>query len=207
MESDFDLLDAWREGNRKAGSELLNRYFDQLYRFFRSKVGGDEADDLVQVTLLACVEGKDDFRKASSLRTYLFRVARNRLYSHYRTRAKRDQLDFGVTSVHDLNPSAGTLVEEKRRDLLLVEGLKRIPLELQVALELYYYENLSGPELAEALEIPEGTARTRVRRGLEQLREAVRRLVDAGHPLATAIGDLEAWAASLESMLSQAREA
>ena len=46
-----------------------------------------------------------------------------------------------------------------------------IPVELSLALELYYWEGLSGPDLALALDVPLGTARSRLRRGIERLRE------------------------------------
>ena len=53
--------------------------------------------------------------------------------------------------------------------------------ELQVALELHYWEDLSGPELAAVLEIPEGTVRSRLRRGRELLQEAFARVAAEAH--------------------------
>ncbi|MEZ4372915.1 MAG: sigma-70 family RNA polymerase sigma factor [Polyangiaceae bacterium] len=46
----------------------------------------------------------------------------------------------------------------------LVEALQRLPLDLQMAIELYYWEELSVAELAEALEIPAGTVKSRLHR-------------------------------------------
>ncbi|HFE45477.1 MAG TPA: RNA polymerase subunit sigma-70, partial [Nannocystis exedens] len=83
MEDDFALLDAWRDGDLDAGSRLFDRHFESIHRFLRNKVG-DETDEVMQRTLLACVESRDRFRRASSFRTFLFGVARLELLSHYR---------------------------------------------------------------------------------------------------------------------------
>ena len=65
------------------------------------------------------------------------------------------------------------------------EALRRIPLELQVALELYYWEGMAGPELAAALDLPEGTVRTRLRRGRQLVRE---QLTELGAPADEPLG-------------------
>ena len=44
MSTDFELLDAWRGGDRVAGNELFERYFDAVFRFFRNKVSAAEVD-------------------------------------------------------------------------------------------------------------------------------------------------------------------
>ena len=78
MDTDFELLDRWRAGDASAGEALFARHFDGLCGFFATKCHGD-ADELVQRTLLACVGAKDQLRKQSSFRTYLFTVARQEL--------------------------------------------------------------------------------------------------------------------------------
>ena len=61
--SDFELLEAWREGDQRAGRELFARHFDAIYRFFRSKIE-DAADDLTQQTFLGCVKhGEKDYHE------------------------------------------------------------------------------------------------------------------------------------------------
>ena len=58
---DLALLHAWHRGDDGAAETLLQRHFDTLYRFFRSKLDGP-IDDLIQSTLLACIEQRDRFR-------------------------------------------------------------------------------------------------------------------------------------------------
>jgi len=172
-DDDLSLLRAWRQGNRGAGELLLARHFASLYRFFRSKV--EDPEDLIQDTLLACVEGRDRIRDEAGFRAYMFGVARHRFYDYLRRRSKCADIDFGVTSVRDLATSPSQKVARQRQWGLIAEAMQSIPADYQIALELYYWEEMRGPELAVALDVPEPTVRSRLRRGLSQLRKAIGR--------------------------------
>lgn len=193
---DGELLEAWRAGDRAAGSALFERHIRALYRFFSTKAP-DNVDDLIQKTFTACVGAKDRIREGGSFRVYVFRVARNELYDYWRSRKRDRQLDFNVSSLHDLGPSPSSIVARKAEHRLLAEALRRIPLELQLATQLFYWEGLSGPELAEVLGIPEGTVRSRLRRAREALEAEMRRLADNPDTLRSTVDDLEAWTRSL----------
>ncbi len=206
LPTDIELLGSWRAGDTAAGSALFERHFDALCRFFRNKLAGDGVDDLIQRTLLALVENREQFRGDSSFRTYLFTVARHELYAALR-RGGRDQARFDplVQSVHDQAPSPSTLVAQHREHRLLLDALRRIPVELQVVLELYYWEDLSAAELAGVLEIPEGTVRTRIRRA-RQLLEAALAELGAGEPeLHSTLAGLEDWARSIREIAGRAQ--
>ena len=104
---DGELLQAWRLGNQRAGNALLERHFDSLCRFFRSKVDSG-VDDLIQRTLLRAVENHEKLREASSFRAYLFVVARNELVDSFKREAKRRKaFDPGLSSVMAAGPSQG----------------------------------------------------------------------------------------------------
>jgi RNA polymerase sigma factor (sigma-70 family) len=200
--SDVELLEAWRDGDRQAGQQLFVRHFDSVSRFFRNKVDSG-VDDLIQRTFLACVESRERLRGEASFRTYLFAVARNVLCRHYRGKRRDDRIDFGVTSVHDLAPSPSVVVVQNEQQRALLDGLRRIPLECQIILELYYWERMTSAEVAQVLGVPHGTARTRIRRA-KQLLEAQmsERLSDPGLRKST-MTDLDAWAASLREQLDR----
>lgn len=169
---DNQLLERWRGNDKQAGDALVSRHFQSVHRFFRNKVSRD-VDDLVQQTFLACVEGRERFQQTASFRTYLFAIARFQLYAYYQRGRDRASLDFGTTSVRDLSPSpTGQLACQQDRRLLL-EALRCIPVDMQIALELAYWEELSGPEIALVLSIPESTVYSRIRRARERLREAL----------------------------------
>ncbi len=204
--TDAELLEAWRAGDRRAGEELFERHFDAVARFFRNKIDHG-IDDLIQRTFLACVESRDKFRGDSSFRTYIFGVAHNILGKHFRSKKRHgDRIDFGVTSVHDLAPSPSVIVAKHREQRLLLEALRRIPLEHQVVLELYYWERLPAPEVAEIVGVPEGTARTRIRRAKQLLVEEMEKLATNKDQLHSTIVNLEGWAEGLREQLLDGAE-
>ena len=203
--TDFELLDAWRGGNRDAGNLLFERHFEPICRFFANKVG-DNIDDLIQRTFLGCIEGRDRFAKKSSFRTYLFAVAHNVLRMHFRDLRKAagrnlDEPDFAQLSLDDLGPSPSSIIAIHEEQRLLLEALRRIPLDFQVVLELYYWEDMAAPEVAEVLGIPEGTARSRLRRARELLNQKMRILARSPSLLKTTLSDLEHWVRSLREQL------
>lgn len=201
MADDAELLEQWRAGDRRAGEALFDRHFDAVARFFRNKVDHG-IDDLIQRTFLACIETRDRFRGDSSFRTYIFAVAHNVLGKHYRSNRRHgDKIDFGVTSVHDIAPSPSMIVAQHREQRLLLQALRRIPLDLQVVLELYYWERLPAKQVAEVVGVPEGTARTRIRRAKQLLEQEMAKV--AGNPadLSSTLVNLEEWAAGLREQL------
>lgn len=204
--NDLELLEAWRGGDRHAGEQLFERHFDAVARFFRNKVNSG-IDDLIQRTFLACVEGKDRFRGEASFRTFLFAVAHNVLGKHYRSKRRHgDRIDFGVTSVHDLAPSPSVVIAKHREHRVLLQALRRIPLEHQIVLELYYWERQTAAEVAQVLDVPEGTARTRIRRAKQLLEEQMKRLVADKALLESTLVNLDSWAASLRDLLLEEPE-
>ncbi|HVZ35507.1 MAG TPA: sigma-70 family RNA polymerase sigma factor [Polyangiaceae bacterium] len=199
--SDFDLLDAWGNGDLNAGGVLFERHFRTLYRFLRTKVEAG-LEDLLQQIWLACVEGRARFRREASFRTYLLRVARFQLYAHYRARNREpSQIDFTLTSVADLDASPSQLLARRQDERLLLEALKRVPLDHQIALELRFWEDLSGPEMAEVLGIPEPAVRSRIRRATERLKQELTALMTGPAGADESIDDLDGWAQRLRQAL------
>ena len=200
MRSDGELLSAWRDGDKAAGQELYGRYFPIVYRFFSNKVREDVAD-LVQRTFLACTGHRERLRDDSSFRSFVLVVARNELSSHLRKRYKDgDALDISVVSLADLGVSPSQLIGRRDEHRLLLLALRRIPIELQQLVELYYFEKLPGHELAEALEIPEGTVRSRLRRALAMLRTEIERLAESPELAASTLGSIDGWAAEIRQL-------
>lgn len=202
--TDFELLDLWGAGSREAGQELFARHFDALHRFLRNKAGVDAAD-LVQATLLACIEQRTTFRRESAFRTYLFGVARNLLLRHFDARRKGEKFDPVSNSVADLGVTPTQLLGAKQHHKQLLEALRSIPLQHQELLELYYWEKMAAPELAVVLEIPEGTVRTRLRRARQLLLEKLEALGKQGR-IATRDEDLDQWAEEIREQFHAAAD-
>ena len=191
VRSDVELLAAWRDGDRDAAELLLDRHFAALCRFFRNKVD-QGVEDLIQQTLLTCVERRDRIPEAWSFRTFLFVVARDQLYMHYRRGRRR--LDVTQTSVADLSPGPSTLIARRQEHTLMLEALRCLPLETQVLLELRFWEGMTGPQLAQIHDVSEGTIRSRLRLAQARLGEVLRTLAQRRGIELGGDADFDAWA-------------
>ncbi len=195
--TDSQLFDAWLRGEQRAAAELFERHFDAIDRFFRNKVI-EGSDDLVQQTFAALLESRDRFRGEASFRTYLFAIANNILRVHFRTR-KRDQerLEWAEVSAEDLAPGPSTMFRAQREQQLLLDALRRIPLDYQVVLELYYWEELPASSIAEIIGIVENTVRSRIRKGRQLLEKKLKVLANSPEEFERTCQDLDRWARSI----------
>lgn len=204
MDDDAALLNAWAAGDKQAGIALFERNFTSIVRFFRNKVDGS-IDDLVQQTFLGCLENRARMRGDAGFRGYLFGVARNVLGKHYRGRA----IDRGATplesdddpalarSVCELGGAASSAYARDRQQQRLLTALRRIPLGAQVVLELVYWESMTAADVAAVLDVPLGTAKTRIRSARALLATRLGELEDGrAHWQTTATG-FATWAAGL----------
>ena len=201
VDGDPELLEAWRDGDAAAGRRLFDRYFAIVCRFFRSKVEAD-ADDLVQQTFVRCLTSRERLRDGNRFRAYLLAAARSVLIDYMRKRAR--SLEVGEASLSraiDLEPSPSWLAGRKQDYRKLLDAIRTLPMDVQILLELTYWEELSSGELAEVLGVPATTIRSRVQRAREVLRERINeRVVDPDEAEATFRG-LESWANAMRAQL------
>ena len=166
---DLALLDRWRAGDADAGNQLFKRHFPSVYKFFEHKTDG-EVDDLVQETFLACVNNRETFRRQSSFRTYLFAIARNVLLGHWRRAAgARPTLDFEEISIASLSTSVGTRFTQREDRGRLLAALRALPVEQQILLEMFYWEDLDREQLAEVFDVETATIGSRLYRARQAL--------------------------------------
>ncbi len=193
-DGDYELLRAWQAGDDQAGERLFRRHYKLILRFFHNKAGAS-AHDLVQRTFLGCLEARQRIRPDASFRAFIFGVARNVLFDHYRlARRDHDHLDFGSVSAEDLRPSPASMIAHAREAELLLRALRQIPLEAQVILEMYYWEGMRAHEIGEALEMPEPTVRTKIRRARLRLEEMIQASSAAPSLRHSTVTGLETWA-------------
>ena len=186
---------------------LVRRHMRVLYRFFRNKVERD-VDELIQRTWLASIETKSPYRGDSSFVTWLLGVARNVLLEHFRRgRRDADRLDFGSVSAVDLGTSPTQGIARKHEQRLLLQALRSIPLDHQIALELFYWEQLTSAQLAEILGVPHNTMRTRINRARKVLRDRLERIAESKDVLESTHADLDGWAKSLREYIAEDRKA
>jgi len=198
--SDDELLEAWRAGNKRAGKQLFERHYAAIHRFFKNKVGPD-APDLAQKTFLGCIEGVERYRGDRDFRSWLFAIAYRQLCKHYRSKAsERARFDFGAVTAHDLDPTPSTMFAKSQEQRLLLEALRQIPVDMQVALELHYWEKMSDADIAKALELPLGTVKSRIRRARITLQEQITQLATSPSQLKSTMANLDVWAAQMRDV-------
>lgn len=192
MDSDTELLEAWKQGDMEAGEALFERYYRNIHRFFSNKVTRD-VDELVQETFAACLEGHGRI-KSGNFRSYLFGIAYNVFKGYLRARKKNQAIDFLEMSVQDIAPGPSSVLVQQGEQRLLLEGLRRIPLDYQVLLELRYWEQLRTADMAEILAMPHPTVRGRLRRAHQLLQVALAEIATSPDLLTSTVSDLDGWA-------------
>ena len=196
MEGDRELLERWRGGDARAGEALFERHATSLVFFFRNKMPGG-CEDFVQQTFLALIERHTQLEPNTNLRAYLFGIAHNILRKHLRKLSRSPGFDPGVTSAADIDPSPSAIVAKKHEHRLLLEGLRRIPLDHQVALELFYWEGLNAAEIAEIMGISHSAMRSRLSKARALLEQAIAKLAPSTAIADSTCGGLEQWAADI----------
>ena len=199
--SDRTLFQAWAEGDKGAGAKLFSRHYRSVARFFANKLGPD-SDDLIQITFLGCIEARERFRGEASFRTFLFAIARNTLHKHLREKIRdRVRFDPEVSTLNDFSPSALSLLDVRAEQQLLLAGLRRLPVDWQLLLELHYWERLTVREMALVLDMPTGTVKTHMSRARSRLERELATLADSAQLLDSTLDGLEQWARELQHQL------
>ncbi len=193
---DLALLTAWQAGDARAGDTLVRQYSAQVVRFFADKVQPFEVDDLAQQTWEALIHARDRFTVtasgvagdngeasiSASFRAYLYGTARFVLFGHFRRRARAAQFDPAVSSLEDLAPSPSRHMSVHLKLERLGTALRKLPLEMQVLLELRYAHEMTSAEIAVIHGIPPGTAKSRLRLAKQRLDAQLARLGMASLP-------------------------
>lgn len=197
-DDDLELFQRWKQGNRESGDELITRHFKKVQRFFARKVGDRTlVKELVQRTFARCTDKLPGFERRSSFSSFLFGIARNILLEYFRE-VRRDGLstpiDVEQTPLFDLDPSPFTVLEARADRKQLIHVLRRLPLDDQILIELYFFEDLPGPQVCEILGIPETTLRSRIRSCRKRAAEVAHQLEESAEHLKTTLTTINGWA-------------
>lgn len=199
---DRDLLNAWKGGDDAAGTTLVRRHFATVYRFFVNKCARNP-EDLVQRTFLACLESADRYREEGSFRAFVLGIARIQFLRELRELHGPEEAMDDI-SVADSFESPSLVVARKEEHLVLLGALRRLPVEMQMAVELHYWEGLGVAEVGRILDIPEGTVKSRLSRARELLRNKIEKLRPSPARNAT-LESFDAWIASLRELREQSQ--
>ena len=154
-------------GDRTALEQLLHDAYAPLRRYITRLVGGDLADDVLQETSLQIFRKLPFLREPAVFRPWTYRIASRIAFSHLKRARRWQPLDDALAEhLTTLHPSLGEPPDEAFLTLL-----DRVSPASRAVLLLHYQHDLSLEESAAILEIPIGTAKSRLNYGVNTLRK------------------------------------
>ncbi len=170
--SEADLVAACRAGRREGFDELVSRHYDRIHRLAYTMAGPGAAADLAQETFLAAVKAFPNFRGDSQLATWLISILRNQYSLWLRGRRKWQLAPLEGEDQRQPAPEPRG-IEKGVREIL--DRLKELPEDLRTTLVLFYLDGLKYSEIAQAMECPVGTVRSRLFEARERLKKMVQK--------------------------------
>ncbi len=163
--------------------ELLNNYIEKyqtdLTRLCMSLCGSVyDADDLYQETWLKVMRKYDSFDTSRPFDKWLFSICVNTYKDTLRLAWRKKQLQFNTNEDKDLFLSSITCSDEFDKDeedyIALWESICKLPPKQRIVIALFYFKEYSHSEVAQILNIPEGTVKSRLHKAKILLKEALK---------------------------------
>jgi RNA polymerase sigma-70 factor, ECF subfamily len=176
------LIEKCLGGDQLAWEQIVRQHWRKVFNVAYKFVGSHEqAEDLTQDIFLKIFRSLDTFDRRANFQTWLISVSRNLCIDHYRSVRKERQTIDRDTPAEDLAPVSATaspLATLENRDLaaMLRQALQVLPSSLRTAVLLRDIQELSYLEIAERLQLPEGTVKSRINRGRKELARQVARI-------------------------------
>ncbi|MGC4084156.1 MAG: sigma-70 family RNA polymerase sigma factor [Vicinamibacterales bacterium] len=176
------LIQRCLRGDQVAWERIVRLHWRRVFNVAYKFVGKhDEAEDLTQDIFIKIFKSLDTFDRRANFQTWLISVSRNLCIDHYRSvRKERQTIDRDVdanelaSATHEPGPMAA--LEQRDRVALLREALTTLPDSLRTAVVMRDIQELSYQEIATQLSLPEGTVKSRINRGRNELARQIRRL-------------------------------
>ena len=158
-----------QQGNEAAFLSLLNKEQDKIYRMIFAYVQNEtDAIEVFQQVTIRAFEGIAQLREPLYFSTWLMRIAINQSITYVK---KRDRERAVAPETLHLIEADYKPIEEQ---LDLWQALQSLPNHYKTALLLQFYHDYTVPQIAEVVELPIGTVKTHIRRGLQMLRQQLK---------------------------------
>lgn len=179
--SDQELVEAARAGNLKSFEALVLRYQGLVHRFlFHFMRNGQDAEDITQETFVTFYRKLDHYKPQHSLKSWLLTMARNLAISqHRRKSAAPVDPEILASLVRDVAGSPEQEIMLREKVCEVQEAIGKLSDEMREVLVMRYMLDFPIQKVAEILEIPEGTAKSRAFQARNALRESLRCLAKA----------------------------
>jgi RNA polymerase sigma-70 factor (ECF subfamily) len=162
-EDNRQLLLAIADGDRDALETLYARYSARILAYLIGQLGERQlAEEVLQDVMLAVWQGAERFRGESAVYTWMLTIARNQAIS-IRRRKKPPPEPLDATTASQQPSPALAVEQEEQRDHILA-AIRQLPPEQRETLELVFYHDLSGPDVATLMGVALGTVKSRLHR-------------------------------------------
>ncbi len=169
--TDLDLIARWKAGDQRAATLLVERHAAALARFASSVGARGDVDEVVQDTFVRAFASIDGFRGDSSLRTWLFTIARRLLLDRRRSERRRGEQvevqDSDVTTDYDALDAVVAEETEHR----LRSAMERLSPTQREVFSLRVGEGMSYKEIADSVGTTEGAARVHYHNAMRAIKE------------------------------------
>jgi RNA polymerase sigma-70 factor (ECF subfamily) len=163
-----DLVVAARQGDQEAFGDLYRKFARMVHGILLSRIPPAEVEDLVQEVFLTALRKLKQLREPAAFGGWVAMIARNRAADFYRDRVESMEL----TENHASNsPGAPALMDAAT----VLKVIQSLPEAYRETLVLRLVEGMTGPEIAERTGLGHGSVRVNLHRGMEMLREALRK--------------------------------
>jgi RNA polymerase sigma-70 factor, ECF subfamily len=182
------LIERCLAGDQAAWEQIVGLHWRKVFNLAYKFVGRhDEAEDLTQDIFLKIFKALHTFDRRANFQTWLISISRNLCIDHYRSVRKERETMAREVDAADLMPvsrARGPHAELEQLDLrhLIREALAALPPALKEAVMLRDLQEFSYQEIAEKLDLPEGTVKSRINRGRLELARQLRRLQSRAAP-------------------------
>jgi len=179
--TDEELVEACLAGEESAFDVLLGRWEKRIRGAIYRLVGSDEeARDLCQEAFLKAYKSLRSFKQEARFSSWLYQIALNLCRDRIRRRRGKtmvslDELEEGGAAMPVAGPTALDLLQERDTSRLVAQAVEALPGEQREVIILKEYQGLTFLEIAQALDVPISTVKTRLYRGLDQLRSRLER--------------------------------
>lgn len=186
-DTDEQLVTKVQNGDRRSFDLLVIKYQHKVMGLVRRFVKDQaEAEDVAQEAFIKAYRAINSFRGDSAFYTWLYRIAVNTAKNTLDARKRRPGSDIDIDDVEDFGFSDNLRVDENPENLLAGEDMHRIveetlaglPDELRKALMLREFDGLSYEDIAQIMDCPIGTVRSRIFRAREAIDVAIRPLLE-----------------------------
>lgn len=176
--ADQALVERAQQGDKKAFNLLVVRYQNRVAGLLTRYVSRDDIPDIVQESFIKAYRSLESFRGESAFYTWLYRIAVNTAKNHLTALGRRppkedilaedaESYDSGVHLREADTPENLVLSDELKR--IVFDTIENLPDELKTAITLREIEGLSYEEIAEVMQCPVGTVRSRIFRAREAI--------------------------------------